>query len=141
MNEDGRAVGTGQAGLLMYDGGTVCDDGFDDIEAKAICRKMGFNRSSNWESGLFYDIQNSLDILLDNVDCEDEDWSTCSYSTTHNCGHSEDVFLTCVQGENFALCLQSVKFYCHDNGFLMHMMGKNDQNTKHIRQLLNYWRT
>ena len=106
----------------MYDGGTVCDDGFGDIEAKAICREMGYNGSSSWRSGLFYDIQNSLDILLDNVDCEDEDWSTCSYSTTHNCGHSEDVFLTCVQGEPLCHVFHSLQFHRLYKGFKMHLV-------------------
>ena len=77
-------------------GGTVCDDNFGDSEADVICQEMGYNRSSGWTNGLFYDVQSSLNISLDNVDCDGESWSTCNYLSTHNCDHSEDVFLTCV---------------------------------------------
>ena len=86
----------------------MCDDNFGDIEADVICREMGYNRSSNWNSGSFYEVQNSLEITLDDVDCDGGSWSSCDYLTTHNCGHSEDVFLTCVtveSGKSFFLKL------------------------------------
>ena len=90
-------------GLLLYEGGTVCDDYFDDNSANAICREMGYSRSISWRSGSELshgERQDSLDINLDDVKCTDGDWKTCSYSTSHNCGHSEDVFLSCQSGKN-----------------------------------------
>ena len=102
VDEDGSTIkdANGIRGLLTYNGGTVCDDDFGDKEADVICQEMGYDRSSDWKSGSFYkDLQNSLDITLDEVDCDGESWSSCEYLTTHNCGHSEDVFLTCVTGE------------------------------------------
>ena len=63
---------------------------------------MGYDRSSGWTSGSFYsDVQSSLDITLDDVDCNGESWSSCDYQTTPNCDHSEDVYLTCMTGETF----------------------------------------
>ena len=56
---------------------------------------MGYDRASSWNSGSFFDVQNSLDITLDDVDCDGGSWASCDYLTTHNCGHSEDIFLTC----------------------------------------------
>ena len=79
----------------------MCDDSFSDNSANAICREMGYSGSSGWVSGSSYSYgtrQTSLDINLDDVSCSTGYWNSCSYSTSHNCGHSEDVFLTCVQG-------------------------------------------
>ena len=97
---------SGIRGLLTYNGGTVCDDEFGDSEADVICQEMGYDRSSGWTSGSFYiDVQSSLEITLDDVDCGGGSWSSCDYQTTHDCGHSEDVFLTCVTGRTFNLVL------------------------------------
>ena len=84
-------------GLLLYGGGTVCDDHFTDDAAHAICRELGFGKAISWRSGNFWGvIQDRKPIHLDDVQCSgDRLWSSCSFSTTHNCGHGEDVFLTC----------------------------------------------
>ena len=88
----------GEQGLLLYMEGTVCDDGFDDNAANAICKEMGYESSQGWVSGLLYDdMQNSLDTNLDDVHCREEVWSSCSYLTSEeDCGHNEDVFITCI---------------------------------------------
>ena len=101
----------------MYNGGTVCDDGFSEDSANAICREMGYSGSSSWVSGSSYSYgenQTSLDITLDDVQCSDDDWNSCSYSTSHNCGHSEDVFLTCGSGE-FVISEQPQLFTTNDH--------------------------
>ena len=83
-------------GLLMYNGGTVCDDYFDSTAADAICKKMGYTHSTGWtSSAISFDIKNKYPISLDNVICGIADWTGCSFSETHNCRHSEDVFLSC----------------------------------------------
>ena len=88
-------------GLLLRNGGTVCDDLFDYYSAEAICRVMGYNGQTSWTSRYSWSIQSTYDIKLDNVDCNNFDWDDCSFSTSHNCGHSEDVFLECYRfGEN-----------------------------------------
>ena len=97
---------TGDFGLLLYNGGTVCDDNFSDDSANAICREMGHLRATIWGSGSsyyekfrMYTTTQRLDITLDDVECHREsNWDTCSYSTTHNCGHREDVYLACYTG-------------------------------------------
>ena len=106
VDNDGNIIedASGILGLLTYNGGTVCDDDFGGSEADVICQEMGYDRSSGWTSGSFYeDVQSSLNITLDNVDCYWGSWSSCDYLTEHDCGHSEDVFLTCVTGETIKL--------------------------------------
>ena len=104
VNNKGEDVETGDIGLLLYNGGTVCDDSFSDNSANAICRKMGQRRATKWQSGSYYyyeafgNYAQQLDITLDNVDCRESNWDTCSYSTTHNCDHWEDVYLACYSG-------------------------------------------
>ena len=103
MNSLGKPIVTGEMGLLLYEGGTVCDDHFDDDSANAICIEMGYLRFTSWRSDgdeLSYGgIQDSIDITLDDVECSNDDWKACSYSTeSHDCLHSEDVFLSCRSG-------------------------------------------
>ena len=98
-NEVQRAGG--DTNLLLYKGGTVCDDYFDSNAADAICRDMGYaNTSGRFNSGNNFDYQRDYDISLDNVQCGSDAtiialWSDCTFSETHNCGHSEDIFLAC----------------------------------------------
>ncbi|KAL5249502.1 hypothetical protein ACHWQZ_G018381 [Mnemiopsis leidyi] len=84
-----------EEGLLLYNEGTVCDDSFTNNSANAICREMGYHYARNWKVGLIWVIQNSYPINLDNVLCKTPYWDSCTFSTTHNCNHYEDVFLWC----------------------------------------------
>ena len=96
VDSDGNPVEGQQLGLLLYRGGTVCDDGFNDIAAEAVCRHINSSYSMlEWTIGETFDIQNNLDINLDDVLCNSTDWGSCEYSEENNCGHGEDVFLTC----------------------------------------------
>ena len=85
-----------QEGLLLYNYGTVCDDYFSDNSGIAICKQMGFTSLVSWRSGTIWSSrQNRYSINLDDVRCTSPDWSSCTYSTSHTCGHYEDVFLAC----------------------------------------------
>ena len=87
---------------VNYNGewGTVCDDGWDYIDAGVVCRQLGFG---SWGTaiGSAYFGQGSGPIILDNVTC------TGSESTLANCGHlgvgvnrscshSEDASVRCI---------------------------------------------
>ena len=95
VDSNGNAVGARVLGLLLNNGGTVCDDGFSANSAEAVCRKMGYQGQISYTSGSKWGIQSGLDITLDNVECSSGDWSSCSFTFSHNCGHSEDIFLQC----------------------------------------------
>ena len=95
VDENGEAVGGGVIGLLLSNGGTVCDDSFSNNSADAICREMGHIGQMSWSNGDLWGIQAGLEITLDDVVCSSGEWSSCSFAFVHNCVHSEDVFLQC----------------------------------------------
>ncbi|XP_063690761.1 multifunctional protein pyr1-3-like [Bolinopsis microptera] len=44
---------------------------------------------ATWKSGLYYSVQSSLSIKLDDVECASSDWDQCTFKNKeHNCGHS-----------------------------------------------------
>ena len=79
----------------LFQIGTVCDDRFSDTAAHAICKEIGYQCALEWHAGDNWITQESYPIALDNVYCETENFTQCTYDTSHNCGHAEDVFLTC----------------------------------------------
>ena len=95
MNEDGDDAGPRTVGLLLSNGGTVCDDHFNDASAEAICHKMGYHGQLSWEGGAKWDMQSNYEISLDDVICGTNEWSSCKFTFTSDCSHSEDVFLQC----------------------------------------------
>ena len=75
----------------------MCDDGFSNNSASAICKEMGYRTSKNWTFGEKWSVlQNLYSIKLDDVICTAPFWTSCSYAITHNCKHGEDVFLSCI---------------------------------------------
>ena len=101
----------------------MCDDIFSDNSANAICREMGYSGSSEWFSDWikysFGEVQTSLDINLDDVKCSNDDWNSCTYSTSHNCGHSEDVFLACTPNSKF--CPNSVRSFVRWSSWFLYI--------------------
>ena len=103
VNKKGQQVRQFREGLLLFNGGTVCDDYFTMKSAHAICRTMGFSRAKRYRSGVKYGkFQRKKPIRLDNVRCSTKNWNSCSMTTSHNCKHHEDILLTC-RGTGFKL--------------------------------------
>ena len=85
---------------VYYNGrwGTVCDDDWDNYDARVVCRQLGFRfvvkayRSAHYGLG-------TGPILLSNVDCSGSESSLFScrhYGVgNHNCGHNEDAGVRC----------------------------------------------
>ena len=97
---NGNPVTTAEKeGLLLYRGGTVCNDNFSYNSAEAICRLLGHSSYSSWSSGSKWpEIQNNYSINMSDVQCSSGDWSSCTYTTSnsnYHCDHSEDIFLIC----------------------------------------------
>lgn len=114
VDDYGNSVGDNERGLLLYNGGTVCDDHFDQTAANAICIEMGFSGAVTWASGSYFESQYEFTIGLDEVHCESNLWESCTWRTDHDCSHNEDVFLTCsspvtTQSEYLLECL----IYCN----------------------------
>ena len=97
--EGGKITEEEQLGLLLYKEGTVCDDSFNYRAADAICKEMGFAYAKSWTNDESFSVQSGYDINLDDVVCPNVEWESCEYSEYNNCGHSEDVFLSCSIGQ------------------------------------------
>ena len=60
-----------------------------------VCWDLGFDYGYAYISAYYG--QGEGEILLDDVYCDGWEWSLdeCSYTTSHNCGHNEDVGIEC----------------------------------------------
>ncbi|WAQ95344.1 NETR-like protein [Mya arenaria] len=87
---------------LKYRGhwGTICDDNFDNNEAKVICNMLGFSeKNAKAHIGAFYG-EGQGDIIVDELRCNggEEDISECKSSdwlSQTNCNHNEDAAVEC----------------------------------------------
>jgi hypothetical protein len=98
---DLNGVEATKRGLLLFNGGTVCKNGFDDMSAKAACKNMGYTGEvATWHNFFYtryWEIRFRYDIEITNLRCPDGTWSSCSYSqeTSSDCNHFSDVYLDC----------------------------------------------
>jgi hypothetical protein len=83
---------------ILYGGswGTICDDNFQDKEARVVCRNLGFSSGTSYTAGF-----GSGPIWLDDVNCPIDFTGfigDCSHNGwgSHDCYHSEDVGVCCV---------------------------------------------
>ena len=95
---------------VNYNGewGTVCDHGWDDIDASVVCRQLGFGSSAiAIESAGFG--QGSGSIWLDSVTCTgyESTLASCGHlgvGITRSCGHSEDAGARCSSSFKVKIC-------------------------------------
>ena len=94
-----------ELGLLLYRGGTVCADYFNDTAAEAICRHMNFtNMLPSWSYGRVLEYHpDDYSRKLSYVKCGDSHWENCEYSESVNTScdihPNQDVFLNCNRGK------------------------------------------
>ena len=108
INKSGDNVSPGERGLLLYKGGTVCNNDFSNYSANAICSEMGYTRAISWSSGYPRDyLIEGFDVKLEAVKCTSNDWGSCDYSTSpYYCLPDHHVLLTCAGGSIFPLILR-----------------------------------
>ena len=90
---------------VYYNGewGTVCDDGWDDIDATVVCRQLGLGPiGTSYNSDRFG--QAPGPIWLDNVQCtgNESTLASCSHlgvNNTRSCTHYEDAGVRCYGGQ------------------------------------------
>ncbi|XP_045211817.2 uncharacterized protein LOC123563207 [Mercenaria mercenaria] len=81
--------------------GTVCDDGFDSLDAKVFCYMLGYERNGAEVLPGEYFYPGKGRVWLDELQCTGKEASVddCNKNEntwgTHNCAHSEDAGVKC----------------------------------------------
>ena len=92
-----------QLGLLLYRGGTVSNDRFNNKTAEVICRQLQFSSAIAWSSGMEYDFQFQYEVAI-SISCMsvESELEECSINEMffdpdnfHLLTHRTDVFLKC----------------------------------------------
>ena len=105
---------------IMYQGiwGTMCDDGWDDIDATVVCKELGFlngtvARQDRFESG-------SGPVWLHQVGClgNENKLSHCTHTgagNVGNCSHAQDAGVQCNPHGNYKCNIISILIYIASN--------------------------
>ena len=88
--------------------GTVCDDGWDDIDASVVCRQLGFGSSGKAIGSAGFG-QGSGSIWLSSVTCAGSEpiLASCGHpgvSITSSCYHFEDAGVRCSNEDGKIYC-------------------------------------
>ena len=79
--------------------GTVCDDHWDELDARVVCRQLGYSGGAVALKRAFFGSSPSRPIYLDNVRCNGSEPSLSSCAANevgvNNCDHSEDAGVRC----------------------------------------------
>ena len=79
--------------------GTVCDDYWDELNARVVCRQLGYSGEAIALKRAFFGSSPSRLIYLDNVRCNGSEPSLLNCTSNevgmNNCDHSEDAGVRC----------------------------------------------
>lgn len=82
--------------------GTVCDDGWTELNTYVVCRQLGFKYGKQASANHFQ--ESTGPIWLDDVSCSGKETSLLQCSKKpwgrHDCSHREDVGITCFPGSD-----------------------------------------
>ena len=89
----------------------MCDDGFTEMAAFAICWNMNYTRANMWTSTIPYiddggyysrkltQLRSKYEMAITDVHCNTPNWSECTYkplnTSTQDCLPIKSVFLSC----------------------------------------------
>ncbi|XP_051976520.1 deleted in malignant brain tumors 1 protein-like [Xyrauchen texanus] len=88
---------SGTVEMYMEEWGTVCDEGFDEVEANMICMEVGCGPISKVKTGAFFG-EGSGSSLTDDLNCFGNESSVlnCDWSNhTDTCDHTKDAGVIC----------------------------------------------
>ena len=77
--------------------GTVCNDNWDDRDARVVCRQLGFGDSGTAVQAFSLNTSSSIPIWLDEVNCNGSESKLidCGHKIHHNCDHTKDAGVAC----------------------------------------------
>ena len=82
--------------------GTVCDDSWSSIDARVVCRQLGYTSGTAHGRAVYG--RGTGPIWLDNVNCRGYESSllNCAHGGIgrHDCSHGEDASVACYKGES-----------------------------------------
>ena len=106
---DGNAVTNGRVEICLGGyWGTVCDKGFNELEAMIVCKQLGYpHEGAEVRTGGFYGGSTEYGIALTSLSCQGNEQSIidCVFGTGSdvNCNHDNDVGVvcqdTCINGD------------------------------------------
>ena len=93
-------------GDVLVNGRPICDDFWDNRDAKTVCRMLGFSeqtKATSFSSSSFGNRQSNF--IMDDVECGDNnhDLRTCSHKTYNNCNAGESAGVQCIDNKKLAL--------------------------------------
>ena len=85
---------------IMYQGiwGTICDDGWDDIDATVVCKELGFLNGTATRQTQFDAITDPVWLRQVNCSGNESKLSHCMHNgagNIGNCSHAQDVGVKC----------------------------------------------
>ena len=90
--------------------GTVCDKNWTNNNTQVVCQQLGYEHS--WASTDLNVAAGKGPIIMEKVNCDGDEANllACSHNGfgNHNCGHVEDVGVTCFPTSFCKLCMYIV---------------------------------
>ena len=91
----------------------VCDDSWDDKDARVVCRQLGLDFGHATTLSHFGTVPTNF--IMDEVACSGSEGTlqSCHHSPSHNCKGSEGAGVVCYEGKHLAVrSNRSNKAYC-----------------------------
>ena len=88
--------------------GTVCDDFWSLADGVVACQQLGYGTVYDTLTQASFGANENIPILADNLFCRgnEERIQDCSGrfgNTSHNCGHSEDAGIICIDASKYCI--------------------------------------